>query len=174
MARAWFPEAEAPWSFPSALAAAASSTVEIYQRLQVETGWPEEAMGKRYAQVTEYRLPLEEDLDNETYVDIVNRQGQPYIRNVGILRWVRKHTACLVCREERMLYNSLSSNDRFGLTRDVREPVCAEVRLPAACVQVPRSRALRLWHVVGGHRDGQPPGAGRQRRLPRRPQVRGG
>lgn len=66
--------------------------MEIYQRLQVETGWPEDAMGKRYAQVTEYRLPLEEDLDNETYVDIVNRQGQPYIRNVGILRWGRKHS----------------------------------------------------------------------------------
>jgi hypothetical protein len=38
--------------------------------------------------VTQYRPPLEGDVEEEAFVDVVNRRAQPFIRNVGLIRWV--------------------------------------------------------------------------------------
>ena len=52
------------------------------------TGWNKEDITKRYADLTKYRPPIQDDLDEDTWMDIVNRKAKPYIRNVGILRSV--------------------------------------------------------------------------------------
>jgi hypothetical protein len=64
------------------------------------TGWRPEEVGRSYAHMTRYKDLQADDVDEDTWVDIINRQGRPYVKNAGILRsgaWSVASTGCRHC-----------------------------------------------------------------------------
>ena len=59
---------------------------DILENLATRTGWSRDDVDKTYRETIRYRAPIPDDLDGDTWMDIVNRKGKPWIRNIGLLR----------------------------------------------------------------------------------------
>ena len=62
------------------------SSGEILETIARRTGWTRDDADKSYRETIHYRQPEADDLESDTWMDIVNRRGKPWIRNIGFLR----------------------------------------------------------------------------------------
>jgi len=59
---------------------------EILNNVEEHVGLTEQDLVQPYSELVKYRRVMSRDLNTETWVDVIRKDGKPLRRNVGILR----------------------------------------------------------------------------------------